>query len=297
MLVAEGHVTRAADKAGISQPAMSAALARLRKLFNDPILVRTTISMQPTPRAYELAEKAKVALELLRDGGGPAQAFDPARAEAHIRIMASEGVAEVVAPDLLSIVRRRAPRLRITIRSGDIRRSAEYLRDGELEFAMAFTNQRVDEFHQMLLYPQRIMCLVSRQHPRIQEVLTLDHFLAEGHVVWGAEPIPHPALENLVDQALDAVGSTRKVVARVSSLSVSAALVARTDLLAVVPHRLANRPDVTGPCRILPLPFPTEAFDVQLLWHARWHREPTHAWLRKAFRQVAKDLQIQFAQV
>lgn len=294
VLVAEGHVTRASDKVGISQPAMSAALARLRKLFNDPILVRTTTGMQPTPRALELADRAKIALELLRGGASPTGIFHPERAEGHIRMMASEGVAEVVTPGLMAIIRRRAPHLRFTIKSGDIRRSSEYLRDGELEFAMGFTKQKSDDLHEMLLYPQRIVCLVSRQHANIQGSLTLDQFSREGHVVWGADPVPHPALELLVDQALNAVGVSRKVIARVPSLAISAALVAQTDLLAAIPARMAKIPAITELCQVLPLPFLTEAFDVQLIWHERWHRDPTHAWVRKAFRQVAKELQTRY---
>lgn len=294
VLTEEGHVTRAADRIGISQPAMSAALARLRLLFHDPIVIRTTNGMQPTSRALGLAERAKVALELLHGGRSSAEPFDPERSEGHIRIMASEGVAEVVTPEILTIVRERAPRLRFTVRSGDIRRSGEYLRDGELEFAMGFTSRKVDELHQILLYPQRLTCLVSREHQRIQGSITLDQFAAEGHIVWGAEPIPYPALEALVDQALEVAGATRKVIVRVPSLAISAALVTRTDLLAIVPHRMANDPGLAERCQFLPVPFPTEAFDVRLMWHARWHQDPVHAWLRRIFRKVARDLQARF---
>lgn len=295
VLVAEGHVTRAADKVGITQPAMSTALARLRRLFSDPILVRTTNGMQPTPRALSLAEKAKVAIELLAGGTEPVEAFDPGSAEGHIRIMASDGVAEAVVPELMGLVHRQAPRLRFTIRSGDIRRSAEYLRDGEIEFAMGFTERKPEELYQLLLYPQRIVCLVSREHPEIQGSLSRERFLSQGHVVWGAEPVPFPAIEALVDRALDAQSVSRRIVARVASLSISAALVARTDLLAVVPHRLAAKPEIVEQCQVLPLPFATDPFDVQLMWHARWHRDPTHAWVRQALRRVAKILQVRFA--
>lgn len=294
VLVTEGHVSRAADKVGITQPAMSVALARLRELFNDPILVRTATGMQPTPQAIELAERAKIATELLSGGFCNAEAFDPGHAEGTFRILASDSVAEAVAPEVLSLIWEQAPKLRFTIRSGDIRRSAEYLRDGELEFVMGFTRNKPDDLYQLLLYPQRIVCLASRQHSIIRGSLTLDQFLNQGHVVWGAEPIPSPSLEELVDQTLGEKGLARNIVARVSSLSTSAALVARTDLLAVAPHRMATTPDVSSRCQALELPFAVERLDVQLLWHARWHRNPTHTWIRQAFRHVASDLQMRF---
>lgn len=290
MLVSEEHVTRAADRMGISQPAMSTALARLRRVFKDPILVRTTSGMQPTARALQLAEKARVALELL-DGGSQDGVFDPALASGHFRIMATEGVAAVVVPELLAAVRRSARNLRFTVKSGDIRRSPEFLRDGELEFAMAFTQSKTDDLHQMLLYPQRIVCLASRQHPQIQGQLSFDQFIAQGHVVWGADPVPFPAIETLVDEALALRGVSRHVVARVANLSTSAALVASTDLLAIVPQRMATDGAVRTRCQVLALPFPTPAFDVRLIWHARWHHDRTHTWLRQLFRQCAASIQ------
>lgn len=286
MLVYEEHVTRAADRMGISQPAMSTALARLRKVFKDPILVRTTAGMQPTARALQLAEKARVALELLdcdRQGG----VFDPALASGHFRIMATEGVAAVVIPELLAIVRKTARNLRFTVKSGDIRRSPEFLRDGELEFAMAFTQSKTDDLHQMLLYPQRIVCLASQKHPEIQGRLSFDQFITQGHVVWGADPVPFPAIEALVDDALAQRGLARNVVARVANLSTSAALVASSHLLAIVPQRMAMDDAVSKGCQVLALPFDTPAFDVRLMWHARWHRDRTHVWLRQLFRECA----------
>ncbi|WP_076999537.1 LysR family transcriptional regulator [Variovorax sp. KK3] len=289
MLVSEEHVTRAADRMGISQPAMSTALARLRKVFKDPILVRTTSGMRPTARALHLAEKARVALELL-DHGTEDGSFDPALASGHFRIMATEGVASVVMPELLATVRQSARNLRFTVMSGDIRRAPEFLRDGQLEFSMGFTQSKTDDLHQMLLYPQRIVCLASRAHPQIQGRLSFEQFIEQGHVVWGADPVPFPAIEALVDDALALRGVSRNVVARVANLSTSAALVASSDLLAIVPQRMALDGVVSRRCQVLPLPFSTPAFDVRLIWHARWHRDRTHIWLRQLFRQCAASI-------
>ncbi len=289
-LVSEAHVTRAADRIGISQPAMSSALARLRTVFKDPLLVRTSSGMQVTPRAQALAEKARVALELLDAGEGD-DAFDAGAAQGHFRIMATEGVASVVIPRFLAAVRQKAKHLSFTVRSGDIRRSPEFLRDGEVDFAMAFTQSKTDDLHQLLLYPQRIVCLASRQHPTIQGTLSLQAFLEQGHIVWGADPVPFPAIEALVDDALAAQGVSRRITIRVANVSLSAALAAHTDLLAIVPHRMAMDRDVRERCQVFPLPFETPGFDVRLIWHARWQRNRTHAWLRQIFRQCARSLQ------
>jgi LysR family transcriptional activator of mexEF-oprN operon len=289
-LVAERHVTRAAEKVGIGQPAMSSALAKLRIVFCDPILIKTSAGMEPTQRALELARRAHESIDLLSGAQRVGAEFVPETAEGHFRFMASEGVSDVFMPEFMTIVRKQAPLLRFTVGPGDVRRAPEFLRDGDIEFAMGFFQHTPQELHQVPLYPQKLVCIASRDHPEIRGDLSLQQFTRFGHVVWGASPVPYPTLEAIVDDALKERGTSRKVILRVSSMHSSSAVVAGTDLLAVVPERIAIAKANAHSLQVLHLPFPVERVDVTILWHDRWHREPVHAWLRCILKDLSKSL-------
>lgn len=289
-LVAESHVTRAAEKVGIGQPAMSSALAKLRIVFRDPILIKTSAGMEPTQRALELARRAHESIDLLSGAQRVGVEFVPETAEGHFRFMASEGVSDVFMPEFMSTVRKQAPLLRFTVSPGDVRRAPEFLRDGDIEFAMGFFQHPPQELHQAPLYPQKLVCIASRDHPEIRGGLSLEQFTRFGHVVWGAPPVPYPTLEAIVDDALGERGTSRRVILRVSSMNSSSAVVAGTDLLAVVPERIAK--GNAHSLQVLHLPFPVERVDVTMLWHDRWHRESVHVWLRCILGDVSKSLKL-----
>lgn len=289
-LVSECHVTRAAQKMGIGQPAMSTALARLRELFDDPLLIKTTHGMQATPRAIELARRAQDAIELLSGGQRTVEVFDPATATGHFHIMASEGISVLLAPPLLERVRAKAPQLQLTISAGDILRATEYLRNGEIDLLVAFVQKPANDLYQSLLYSQRLVCIANKEHARIQGELTLEQFITQAHVVWGAPPTPVPTFEAMVTESLRKLGLRRKVALFVSSMASTAAVAARTDLLAVVPDRLAASVVAALPLQVLPLPFDVPRVDVSMFWHQRWHDASAHAWLRAELRETARNL-------
>jgi len=289
-LIAERHVTRAAERVGVTQPAMSAALAKLRVVFKDPLLVKTSSGMEPTERALSLSRRARETIELL-EGGAATEGFNPATVRGHWRIMASEGVTNVLVPAFMERMGEQAPHLTFTVHPGDVRRAAEYLRDGELEFALGFFRHPAAELRQTALYQQRLVCIARAGHPSVRGTLTLDQFLASRHVVWGAAPVPYPTLEALIDETLDKCGASRDVALRVASLNSSAAIVTRTDLLAVVPERAARLALSHGELQILPLPFAIAPMQITMLWHDRWHHDAVHAWLRSAFHDLSKGLE------
>ena len=291
-LVAERHVTRAAERVGISQPAMSAALAKLRVVFRDPLLVRTTAGMEPTERALVLAHRARETVGLL-EGSRAQDHFDPRTIEGHWRIMASEGVVNIVMPGFMERVNAAAPGLRFTVSPGDIRRAGDYLKDGELELALGFFRNPSPELRQAPVYQQSLVCIARKNHPLVDGTLSLEQFLASSHIVWGAPPVPYPALEALVDEALELRNVSRQVALRVSSLNSSAAIVARTNLLAVVPERIAALNVMDGRLQVLPLPFLLERMEVTMLWHDRWHHDAVHIWLRSIVSEVSKEFLIE----
>lgn len=289
-LVEERHVTRAADRMNIGQPAMSAALAKLREVFRDVLLVKTSTGMEPTPRALELVRRIQEMTELLEGKGFADEQFDPAESQAHWRVMASDGISRLVLPALMAIASREAPQMRFTVHPGDPRRLSEYLRDGDFDLAMAFVRTPPSELRQMMLYPQRLICIARTGHPEIQGSLSLPQFTSCDHARWGAPPVVHATMEVMVDEALAQLGQARRIALLVSNLTLLPGVVAESNLLAVVPEHLALHAQETLAIQILPLPFHVDAVHVSMTWHERMHKDPGHKWLRGALRDIGRTI-------
>ncbi len=290
-LMTERHVSRAAERMGIGQSAMSSALARLRQVFDDPLLVRTSTGMQPTERALRLARQVQEAMALIQQAGQDPLGFDPATAEAHFRILASEAVALQFMPGVMARVRQAAPLLRFSVRPVDVRRTLEYLRDGEGDMVLGYVRNVPAQLHQEQLYPQRAVCVASARHPEIRGSLSLPQFVRYPHVVWAAGPVPYPTIEAMVEDALAARQLSRDAVLRVPNALLSADVVARTDMLAVLPERIALDALRRGlPIQVLPLPLEPIDAGLAMLWHERTHHDAAHDWLRGIVREVAAEL-------
>jgi DNA-binding transcriptional LysR family regulator len=289
-LVAECHVTRAANRMGIGQPAMSTALSRLRVLFNDPLLIKTTHGMEATPRARDLARRAEDAIELLSGAQRDADQFDPATTREHFHISATEGITSLLVPPLMERIRAEAPGIRISISVRDISRASEYLQNGEIDLILAFIRNPAPDLHQTLLYSHRLYCIASKHHTSIQGRISLDQFSEGTHVVWGMPPSFFPTLELMVDDALRKLNRERQVALHLSTMRSAAAVVATTDLLAVMTEHTARQAASSLDLQILELPFEVDVVDVSMLWHQRWHHVQSHAWLRARLREVAAKL-------
>lgn len=289
-LVEERHVTRAAERMNIGQPAMSAALARMREVFRDVLLVKTSTGMEPTPRALELVSRIREMTDLLEGRGFADEQFDASQAQSRWKIMSSDGISRVVLPELMAIASEQAPRMRFTVHAGDPRRLSEYLRDGEFDLAMAFVRTPPSELRQTTLYPQRLVCIARADHPDIQGSLGLQQFVDADHVRWGAPPVVHATMEVLVDEALEALGVSRRISLLVSSLTLLPGIVARSKLLAVVPEYLALQSQETLALQVLPLPFRAPAVHVSMTWHERMHHDPGHKWLRDTLKNIGHGL-------
>jgi DNA-binding transcriptional LysR family regulator len=289
-LVQERHVTRAAERIGIGQPAMSSSLAKLRRVLRDPLLVKTSRGMEPTPRALELVRKVRDVVDLLEGRVEKEGNFDLRTARSSFRIMASDGIARVLAPELMRIAEKAAPEMRFTISPGDVRRTADYLRDGDFDLAVAFLRRPPNELHQTQLYPQKLVCIARRGHPSVTDKMSLKQFLGQPHAVWGAAPVPYPTMETMIDEALAVRGYVRRVVLRVSSVLLLTYVIARSDLLAVIPEPLALTSSKTMPIEVFSLPFGVESIGVSMLWHDRLHRNPAHRWLRTSLRTIGRRI-------
>lgn len=289
-LVHERHVTRAAERMGIGQPAMSAALARMREVFKDVLLVKTSSGMQPTPRAIDLAKRVREISLLMNERGGADESFDLATSQASWRIMASDGTARTLLPSLMEAAGKQAPKMSFSVQAGDPRRVFEYLREGQFDLALSFVRKPTAELRQMVLYPQGMVCIARKGHPSIKGKLTLKQFVEQDHARWDVTSSANATLEEIVDESLARQGHARKTALTVANLTLLPAVIAQSNLLAVVPEHLAHAAVKTLQVQSLPLPFPVSRIDVSMIWHERAHQDPAHKWLRNSLRDIGKAL-------
>ncbi|HLJ18642.1 MAG TPA: LysR family transcriptional regulator [Stellaceae bacterium] len=275
-LLAERNVTRAARRLGLSQPALSAQLARLRDLLGDPLLLPMQRGMTPTARAIELAAPVRRALDQVREVLAQGRGFDPATADLSVAIACSDYVQVAVIAPLVLDLRASAPNLRIAIRQLDGGLLGQQMEAGLVDLALMTPSTAPPALRTRTLFRERYVTIARRRHPRVKGKLTLDDFVALDHVVVS----PRGAgFRGPVDAALGKLGRERRIAVSAASFLFVPELVARSDLIATVPERLvrgrAERLQALEP------PLAVEGFAIGLVWHERTHRHPAHQWLRE----------------
>ncbi len=285
-LLREQNVSRAARAVGLSQPAMSRALGRLRDLFDDPLLVRAGHGMMPTPRAVGLVEPLASALHAIRRTLEPEEPFDPATARRSFRLAATDTTLAVVLPALLERLGSEAPE--VVLRTAPLRSSADCfdrLFAADWDLAIGRFDAAPDGIKRAPLFSDQIVCLARIGHPRIEEELTLDGYLEEAHLsieagLAGDQPFT-------IEDVLRSQGLERRVVSRLENLAMAPFVVARTDLICTAPRRTIE-PFASGMgLRILEPPFETPAFELELAWHASVEADPANTWLRESIAASA----------
>lgn len=275
VLLREHNVTRAAQRLNLSQPSVSVQLARLREIFDDPLLLPGPRGMQPTVRADELREPLRQALEALERAVSPVNAFDPARASVTWRIAATDYTESAVLLPLLGTLRRDAPASRLAVfelNPGQIKRQAE---QGDIDLFFHLREGAPASLHQRLLFTERYVLAGRLGHPALKRRPSLKQFCKLEHVIVSPEG---GGFQAATDDALAARGLTRNVVLSVPHFLFMLDALARTDLVAVLPERLVA---TTGALQVVDPPLDLPGFDMLMLWHERLHRDPGHKWLRQ----------------
>lgn len=276
-----GSVSRAAERLGLAQANTSVALAKLRRHFGDPLFVRTSRGMEPTPYAQQIHADVLATVERLARLSGPRAGFDPASAERSFRIAMTDISEVVVLPTLLNHLRKRAPGVLIEAErvSSD---SARGLEAGELDLAVGFMPQLEAGFYQQVLFQQNFVCLAAANHPRVRERPDKRAFLAEGHIVVTTSGTGHA----IVDKVMAQKGYQRRIVLKVPSFLGVARLVASTELLVIVPRRLGEAIAQQEKVRAFEPPLKLPDFAVKQHWHQRFHADAGNAWLRQTLAAV-----------
>jgi DNA-binding transcriptional LysR family regulator len=288
-LLEERNVTRAAERTGVTQSAMSHALARLRALVGDPLLVRGKSSMVATARAEALALPIRRVLEGIVLALESPEPFEPRTAHLSVRIATSDYGELVLLPKLVRRLEREAPHidLRLVPHSGD---SAGPLVDGTVDLILAPVRP-VDEAHGVLakrLFDESFVCVVRRGHPLAKKKLTLARFAAASHALIA----PRGREGSLADDSLARLGLSRRVAVTIPHFLVAPHVVAESDLVLILAARVAAQ--LAGPLGLVVLAPPKElgltGFRMSAIWHERTQADPAHRWVRELFTNVAKQI-------
>ncbi|WP_437715691.1 LysR family transcriptional regulator [Sorangium sp. So ce448] len=284
-LLAERNVTRAAKRLNLSQPALSAQLQRLRELLGDPLLVPAQRGMTPTRRALELQAPLHEALEGVRTVLAAGAGFDPATSELTVAIAASDYVQYAVLMPLAFQLRREAPGVRLAWRALDVAQLAGQVERGEVDLAVLTPELAPEHLRSRKVLDERFVVIVRRNHPLVSRTISLDQLCALDHVVVSPRG---GGFTGATDAALAALGRERRVVLSVPSFLMVPELVARSDMAALVPERLAR--DRADRLELLPPPVPVPGFAIVMAWHHRTARHPALTWLRDRVRSLAGDV-------
>ena len=295
-LLRERNVTQAAHQLNLSQPAMSNGLRRLRELFNDPLLVRTSDGMTPTERALELEPVVREVLTIIDRAVQPRSAFEPKEAQRVFRIMASDYAESTLLPTVLGQLRTLAPGLTLDIMTpSDV--SFMDVERGKVDMVINRFDSMPQSFHQIHLWDDSFSCLLSPENPVLKD-FTLDSYLKANHV-WvsktgmgvgvGVDPDDVQRL-GWVDAALNKLGKKRQIRVFTRHYQAAMTMAEQNDLIVTLPTRAAqlkaNNPKVV--LREPPLAIPP--LELKMAWSPLLQHDPANRWLRKLIVDSARVL-------
>lgn len=280
-VLTERTVTAAARRLGLTQPAVSNALGRLRERLHDPLVVPTRSGMVPTEYARRVAPVLRAALRDIETVLDPEAPFEASSAERTFTLAATDHVELVVLPSLVARLRREAPGITLRIRAWPQDPGA--LARGELDFVLARRDQVPGSTRAAPLFDDRLVCLARKDHPQIRGRLTMSTYLSLAHVLVSPREATGPGA---VDAALAARGHERRVALRVPHFAAVPPIVASSDLVAAFSERLTSSFASSLPLRTWPLPIVVPRTRVSILWHERTNASPAHRWMRELLREV-----------
>jgi DNA-binding transcriptional LysR family regulator len=283
-LIAEGHVSRAAERIGLTQPAVSHALNRLRALFDDPLFVRSPRGMTPTSAALEAAPAIWSILEQIERVLQGGRTFDPEASSRQFVLGLSDYAAVVVLPRLTGRLEREAPRISLVARNTSRGIGLPMLEDGSVELIAGNFPEPPSHMREELLYEEDFVCAGRGGHSALAAPLDLDRYLALRHLQVSMKGDPH----GYVDAVLREKGLKRNVTITVGHFLLAPLLVDTSDLVATEPRRLFGPFTSRLSLQFSPPPIVVPPFRVVQTWHARNDADPGHQWLRRILREVAQ---------
>ncbi len=296
VLLREKNVTRAAEQLGVTQPAMSNILRRLRTLFNDPLLIRSSEGMTPTERALELQPRIREVLADLSQILEPRTEFRPYTSSRVFRIMTSDYAEATLVPRLAKAMRNEAPNVVLDfLTPSDV--SYRDMEQGKVDLAINRFNEIPQSFHQVLVWRDSFSCLLAANNSSIDH-FNLKSYLEAQHiwvsktgmgVGFGVNPEKSGGM-GWIDQALDRIGQKRKISIFTRHYQMPALLAANADLIATLPTRVARLQAQNPRIVIKDPPFYIPEFELKMAWCPLLHHHPAHRWLRQLIMFTARQI-------
>jgi len=274
-------VSQVAERLELTQSAISMSLAKLRKYFNDPLFVRTSQGMEPTPRAIQIIRILGEAENLLLTAFDQSVLFCPQTSDRVFRIQSTDTAQVTLAPRLMCHLREAAPSVRIDLqRIGSD--TPKLLESGELDLAIGFLPPMGAGYCHQRLFNERFVCATRSGHPRIGETLTLEEFEAEDHLAITTLGTGH----GVVEKILELRKVHRRVALEVPSFLGIASIMEVNDYLVILPEQLAQYLTSSGGIKVFPLPFDIPGYPVMQHWHERYSQDASSRWLRNVMANL-----------
>jgi len=286
-LLAERNVTRAGQRIGLGQPAMSAALSRLRAMFKDELLVRVPgASMRVTPKAQALQQPVGDILARVRQVLDAEAAFDPAAARAVFRVATSDHPATVVIPRLLARIRRDAPGIDLRLSALDKRNAFDRIDRAEADLLIGSFRTLPKRIRHQRLYTDHYVCIMRRGHPVLDQ-LTAETYAAAPHVLMTLASDDR----GVVDEALAGIGLRRRVAVTVADFHLIPRIVEQTDMIGHLPGRIAAELAAGCAIEIRTPPVSLPPWNVDMFWGGTSDAEPVAKWLRGQLLAIGQAIE------
>ena len=288
VLMDEKSVSNASLRLGMSQPALSQILIKLRDLFKDPLLLRTRQGMIPTDRAIEVQTSVKKMLGDYDQLIAPKTKYDPRTSDQRFVITCPEYAEHLLLPQLLARLRIEAPQVRIEIQQPQPERINDLLERGEVDFRIAWVLSPAQTLRSIALFQDHFVCLVSRNHPTIQDTISAEQLLAFPHV--RTLGTGRSTSNSVIEKTFEQFGGKVKHNFLVQNLLTIPLIVAQTDMLALLPSLLSTGFTKQYPIKLLPPAIKLTPLKYHLYWHERSQKSDSHQWLRNIILEIAKNI-------
>jgi DNA-binding transcriptional LysR family regulator len=284
VLLRERSLTRAAKVLDVTQPALSKTLARLRRFFDDPLFVRVSHRMEPTPKALALAKPVADLLEQMRALRGDHVVFDPKRSNRTFQFCVVDAGVIKLLPPLLKRVADEAPHVRLRVVQLEGAHLESWLETGTVDFAMGAFPDLSKSIRRQYLWTEEYVSVVNRGHPRLSVAPSLREFAAERHVLASTMGTGHA--HRLAERAVEAAIPPENILCRVPIFIAAAVIAKHTDTVATLPMSIAAVLADDLDLEIIKPPIKLPKIEIYQYWHDRFHREPGSKWIRDIFSSL-----------
>lgn len=291
-IMTEGKLSKAGERLGMTQPAVSGALARLRLTFGDELFLRTRHGMLPTPRAQSLIKPIREALNLIVESIELLEEFDPETSTRRFVVSTGDLGELILMPALLRLIEKQSPKIEVESRADSTQMNVELLKQGVLD---VYFDYLVPEDPQLAFHKiaEDFPVVIARQsHPRIENKISMESYLSERHIILSHRHKQKTILEEL----LGVKALPRKILAEVQQYTAMPEIVAQTDALAVIPQGMAVYYARLLPIKIIPFPGKLNKLGAYMIWNKAFDRDVGNKWLREQVLKLVSASAVQSEQ-